>query len=400
MSRYSPDSWIDAVQLPLAMARFQFNLYTERMAPDIRPALCIALALMLAVLMALRRFGLRKCTGSSGPPDGAPPNLRALYATLVCAALVFALWIATSANGRYGVVALILTAPAILALLLLVTHSHGARLGVLLAAVGLQCLFVDTSNPGYSWNALPGPRWTGSYVDRYPDAMIHEWKDETRNHRVLVVTTKPQTAMSLLYNIFGPKAHYMALAYINWNELPSSPEVQRAIEEIQWADVIYWSDEFSSDKESEDKVLDVKLSPSVTSHFILERFGILAADNLNCHLFPIKMNARVRVCRLQNEKTTPKNGTKPPSSAYKLLLRLSKKCPSVFGDHRVKDPSQEEISVLLNDMKYAALITPGLDVYLRHITKVNYTKILSGNQTENLNHMTCDDLLKYGHQYW
>lgn len=416
MSRYSPDSWLDAVQFPVAMAQFEPFIYMERIAPDIRPTLCIVLALVLVAVVGARRFFPRSRSAKDGgppPPDRAPPDLRSVYAGLVCAALVFVLWVVTSANGRYGLAATILTAPAILGLLCLVTKNHSIRIGVLAGATMLQMILVADSDPAVAGYSIGGQRWTGAYADRYPEAMVARWKKEAGSQRVLVVTVDYMTASTLQYQIFGPQAHYMGLNFIA-NHDSSSSEMRKAIEMVKQADVIYLAKALSPVdlgvspgshaamlKRQEIKdVTDIQTSIPLIARTVLARFGISAPRNMQCSLMPMRMSANIQICRLANAKIPPVDPPEVTGPAYKVLLKLSKKCPSVFGDIHFDDPSGSTVYATTNDGKYYALVTKNMDVFIKYATKFRFVKILDREKIENLDHMRCGDFLSYGHQYW
>jgi len=83
-----------ALAFPFRMIALDRHLYSETFAPDLRPAALLAAAVALPLVAALRRAPAA-LTGSDG---------RVL--AFLCAAAV--LWLATSANARYGLVVLLL----------------------------------------------------------------------------------------------------------------------------------------------------------------------------------------------------------------------------------------------------------------------------------------------------
>lgn len=84
-----------ALAFPFRMIALDRHLYSETFAPDLRPAALLAAAAALAVVAALRR----------APVALGGSDWRVL--AFLCAAGV--LWLATSANARYGLVVLLLT---------------------------------------------------------------------------------------------------------------------------------------------------------------------------------------------------------------------------------------------------------------------------------------------------
>jgi hypothetical protein len=116
--RFAPQDLAAAAAFPFRMALLQRSLYVEIFAPDIRLAALTAVALVLPMW----RF-------TSGALRAADWRLFAFFAA---AAL---LWLATSANGRYGMLVLLLAGVCLTRLVerLLPLSAARVALGVLLA---------------------------------------------------------------------------------------------------------------------------------------------------------------------------------------------------------------------------------------------------------------------------
>jgi hypothetical protein len=127
--RFAPQDLGDALLLPFRMAVLDRHLYAEIFAPDLRMA---PLALALAALPFVR-----------GNLDLAARRLMTFLA------LGWLLWLATSANARYGLVLLLLAGLALARLTERLLPPRGARLalGVLLA---VQAAVLVVATP---------PRW-------------------------------------------------------------------------------------------------------------------------------------------------------------------------------------------------------------------------------------------------
>jgi hypothetical protein len=93
--RFTPRELTGALAFPLRVATLDTSLYSETLAPDLRFAALGALAIALAALAPWRR-------GALGRFGAAEWRVFAFFG----AALT--LWLATSANGRYGLVVLLL----------------------------------------------------------------------------------------------------------------------------------------------------------------------------------------------------------------------------------------------------------------------------------------------------
>lgn len=94
--RFTPQNLADALTFPFRMIALDRALYSEIFAPDLRVA---ALAVGLVGLLAA---SLGTKAGSDRALGGADRRLFAFFG------LAFLLWLGTSANGRYGLVVLLL----------------------------------------------------------------------------------------------------------------------------------------------------------------------------------------------------------------------------------------------------------------------------------------------------
>lgn len=94
--RFTLDGVTAALAFPFRMIALDRSLYSENFAPDLRFAALLVLAVALAAASAIRKM----------PPQSA---LRAAdWRVLGFFAAALALWLLTSANGRYGLVVLLL----------------------------------------------------------------------------------------------------------------------------------------------------------------------------------------------------------------------------------------------------------------------------------------------------
>ena len=132
--RFSVDSLTDALAFVFQLSGFE-RRYSEILAPDVRFA---ALAIAVAALPAARMLGARGA--ALGPADAR---------VLGFFAPAMALWLATSANGRYGMIVLLLAG---VCLARIVERLLAARAGRISVAVLLAVQVVTTAI------ASP-PRW-------------------------------------------------------------------------------------------------------------------------------------------------------------------------------------------------------------------------------------------------
>ncbi|MDE2437654.1 MAG: hypothetical protein KGM49_15475, partial [Sphingomonadales bacterium] len=149
LDRFVPQSLGALLSLPMRMAEQSSWIYTEVVAPDIRPAVLILL-LLGVVLLRLRR---------SLPVFGAlapEPRLR-VVGTYFLSAL--ALWFATSANGRYALPLLFLLGPFCY---VAATRLLGARVGLAACAIVVILQTAHAAIPGNPrWNPHP---WSAEWL--------------------------------------------------------------------------------------------------------------------------------------------------------------------------------------------------------------------------------------------
>jgi hypothetical protein len=121
--RFALHDPIAALALPFRMATLDRSLYAEAFAPDVRPAALLAAALALAVLAAARR------ASPAGALRGTDGRVLAFFG------LASALWLASSANARYGLIVLLLAGVCLARLVERLLPAGAARvaLGALLA---------------------------------------------------------------------------------------------------------------------------------------------------------------------------------------------------------------------------------------------------------------------------
>src|SRR6185503_8013704 len=113
--RFAPRDLVSGLALPFRMVALDRDVYSEILAPDLRPAALIVAAAALLLAAAARR------APAAAALRGA--DLR-LLAFLSAGAV---LWIATSANGRYGLIVLLLCGLALARLLERLLPRRAAR---------------------------------------------------------------------------------------------------------------------------------------------------------------------------------------------------------------------------------------------------------------------------------
>lgn len=161
---FAPSGIGEALALPFRMAAYGEWVYGEKPYPDVRPALLVLAALGALLLWAYRRVR-RSGEATALPP--APARTFILGFFLVGSLL----WLATSANMRYGLPLMLLAGPVCGALL-----QRFLPLRHALLAVGLALLWQGLQHQvffkQYRW---PSAQWAARYFDwEVPQAHLRE----------------------------------------------------------------------------------------------------------------------------------------------------------------------------------------------------------------------------------
>lgn len=181
MIRFSPDSWLEAVLRPVAMALPQSWIYTEIIAPDMR----FLILIVLAVISMLARLFVR---------SAKPMEIRACILMLLVI-FSFPLWLTIGwGNGRYYMPIILLVGVVMVA----VWHSLPLRWSTkwVMMAVFLVMQFAALSaNPPWrSFQSLEWVRWGGDdYFDLDTSKIVND-------HGVTYVTLPGQS-----YSLVAPQ---------------------------------------------------------------------------------------------------------------------------------------------------------------------------------------------------
>lgn len=197
--RFLPDTWIDALLRPVAMAAPDANVYVEIMAPDFRFVFVLALLALLAVLgllsLTLRR---RSAPGGAAPPDRAA---RPVFVMLCAVAFAFVPWLATTGNGRYFIAGLLAVGPVCVGLARLLPATRALRLVLVLGMVGLQAFAVQQAAPWQAWTKTAWKEPPYFQVEVPP-----EWRAQPATY-----VTMSAISYSLLAPMFHPRSRWMSL---------------------------------------------------------------------------------------------------------------------------------------------------------------------------------------------
>jgi hypothetical protein len=156
--RFTPHDWAAAAAFPFRMLLLDRSLYSETFAPDLRFAALVAGAIALPILIARRR-----------PAAGVLRNSDWRAFAFLAAASV--LWLASSANARYGMVVLLLAGVCLARIIERAVDAHAARIA-LLVLLAVQLAMVVTASPSRWFIAAP---WSSHWLPfQVPERALRE----------------------------------------------------------------------------------------------------------------------------------------------------------------------------------------------------------------------------------
>ena len=189
--RFAPKSLEDALLFPLRVVSPESLTYAEISAPDLRFAVLAVLAAAIATQALWRR--VRPAAVTAATLSSIDLRLLAFFA------LAYAAWLATSANGRYGMLVVLLVgllAARLADRLLPVAAARGALLVLLVAQVAACAL-------------ISPPRWF--MIDLWSDRWFaYEVPERARQEPALYLTVETQ-AMSVIVPFLHPDSSFINL---------------------------------------------------------------------------------------------------------------------------------------------------------------------------------------------
>ena len=197
--RFQPDTLLEAVLRPLAMAAPDGHVYVELMAPDFRFVFAAVLLLVLAAL------ALRHPPGGAHCAAGRDRPARPVLVLLAALAVAFVPWLATSGNGRYFASGLLTAGPVCVGLAWLLPTTRALRLTLALGMVALQAFAIQQSAP---WRAWALASWTEA-----PYFQV-EVPAEVRSQPATFVTLS-----AISYSLLAPQLHPRS-RWINLHQAP------------------------------------------------------------------------------------------------------------------------------------------------------------------------------------
>lgn len=193
--RFQPDTWLEALLRPIAMALPRANVYVEIMAPDLRFVFVLALLVVLAGTALLGR------RNSATSADGGSAPRRSVAVLTAALAVAFVPWLATTGNGRYFIAGLLLVGPVCIGLVRLLPGTRGLRVTLAAVMVALQAFVVQQAVPWQAWTMLS---W------KEPPYFQVDVPREAREQPASYVTMSA-ISYSLVAPMFHPQSRWMSL---------------------------------------------------------------------------------------------------------------------------------------------------------------------------------------------
>ena len=151
--RFKPSTIMDALTFPLDMVSSHKWIYVENAAADIRFSLLIVFALLVPARKLIWQI--------SSTVDERPVISRSAKFIIIFFVLTFAMWLATSGNGRYAMPILLLVAPILVLTIRALAPTKAWLVGLLFAILAAQGVVVSLGE---------NPRWdTGSWTEKWVD---------------------------------------------------------------------------------------------------------------------------------------------------------------------------------------------------------------------------------------
>jgi hypothetical protein len=197
--RFQPDTWLEALLRPIAMAAADANVYVEIMAPDFRFVFALALMAVLAVMTVIVR---RAAEANPKAGDAATARADPVLVLLAALAAAFVPWLAIGAgNGRYFLAALLIVGPVCVGLAGRLPATRAMRLTVAAGMVALQAFAVQQSAPWRAWALAAWKEAPYFQVDVPP-----EWRAQPATF-----VTLSAISYSLLAPMFNPQSRWISL---------------------------------------------------------------------------------------------------------------------------------------------------------------------------------------------
>lgn len=256
MIRFLPDTWRDALLRPIAMASPDASVYVEIAAPDIRFAAVVVLAIL--TLVARRRFGW---------------PVSPLVILLAWVATAFAVWMATTGNGRYFIPVLLAAGPLCIGFISRLPATRAFKGTVALGLVAVQGLMLYENEP---W------KWWG--LSTWAEAPFFE---VALDEEALTVPATYVTVTNISYSLIAPRFPASS-RWVNTSSLPSaldrSPDVQRMQAVLAGSDSLKLIIPSRPNYMTEQQLPNEELRETINAMLRTQRLAL--AEPSDCRLLP------------------------------------------------------------------------------------------------------------------
>jgi hypothetical protein len=319
MIRFLPDTWLDAIMRPIAMAAPDAGVYVEIMAPDIRFAVIVALVLIWITLAWRVKYRLSPVM---------------VLTAFVSAA--FIVWQATTGNGRYFIPMLLAVGPLCIALIYRLPATQAFRIVIAVGLAGVQTLVVYQNNPWHWWG-----------LASWSDAPFFEI---TLDEEALSKPSTYVTVTSISYSLVAPRFP----ATSRWVNISSGPDADKSAEGRKVQAMLLTSNSLMLLIPSMPDHMTSKGYPDKAITMVID--GMLGAERLalkdpeSCRLLPsrglasqafrknlefIKPETLAKfgfwVCPLRYPVKRPESAVNDDNSnSHKIFEAIEKTCPRFF----------------------------------------------------------------------
>jgi hypothetical protein len=350
--RFVPDSLIEVILRPVAMAAPNSGIYVEIMAPDMRFAFLIC-AVLLVVFSSSGRRSIK----------------RAVIVPLTgFGIVVFIIWSMTSGNGRYFLPGLILVGPLLIGWIHKTFFSNAMKLilgGLMLAVQGWA---VWQTAPWDSWSQTAWVPRTGFQI--------------TIDERARVERATYVTLTSPTYSIIAPKFNQEA----RWINLDALQGRRQPVDEKKIHDLFSSSQLIRLIIPAESPRAQVVSNAELISAFNrrLEPEGLKIATVSDCRIvLSTSMRPRVPtrlirehdvvelgsvgfwICDLSYDISTARPLPKMPEAIASLIGKIEQACPRFFP------PSRGQTTVL-RDMTIVNYPSSDMKIYANNSGEISY----------------------------
>jgi hypothetical protein len=376
MIRFEPDSLVEAILRPAAMALPQSWVYTEIMAPDLRFMMLGGLCLVSLYFLIMGR-----------PGAAWPMRLRVMLAVVV---LAFPVWLLTGGNGRYFMPIILVVGPVCIAVLYTLPVRMSVKLLIFGVFTFMQAVVVSTNSPWQSFDSLEWVRWRSS------DYFDLDTTDVSKDRDVTYVSLPGQT-YAMVAPLFPSDSHWINLTSFQGQDFMASQgrvilEAKRRLKEADNLRLIVRSQPRQS---VEDSGLPNQVARNVLDAAI-RPFGLQLTQGGECKLlvsktFGLKTSvvttdtpeliARVKahagfwVCQINFGVVHQEvgNATKISEAADRAVRKVETMCPRLFppGQTVYRRSSYGFDRTYADSDSYIAYVASEEQIYVKMIRALN-----------------------------